>query len=406
MPLIRRCLSVAVAVSLAALAACDQDIVNDNPQVITLNPASITAVPGDTVHVRVVKSGRRVDTLSSTVVASSEVLRVGAGGLVTAVAPGTAVLTVTFTDGGQTVTGTIPATVLGITVEPAQSTIPIGATTFLRLTFAGSIQAYGGLRFSSSDSTVATVDAGGSVRGVRPGTARIAVVAVSDPRARAEAAITVLAPPPAVTLTVQPDVVALPWGSTQQLAVTVSLAPGTPSSVSRDVRFTSSDTTVATVSATGLVTGLRPGMASITVVPVAAPTISQTVSVLVRSLVSHVTIQSVTALDPPGAVDLDAVRGRIRVAINLRLDPGLETRRVELWLAGRLAAATDSVSRAADGLLATATLDVDTAARDATGARLYPDGAARLEVRVAFAQGGLPATQTETVLLPLMLANP
>jgi uncharacterized protein YjdB len=396
--------------SAGVLAGCSDELGVDDSPVVTLSPASITAVPGDTVRVRISATGNQ--PVSAVVLGSSSTIaRVDAGGLVTAVSPGTSVITATFDFNGQRVTGSIPVTVLGITLEPTAATIAQGATVFLRATPVGNFAAYGGFRWSSSDSSIATVDQGGLVRGARGGVARIAVTATANPRVRAEATVTVVCTAPLLgTLTVSPTSATLQSGATQQLQVsgTIGGSCGEPVTVARDFGYQSSDTAVATVSATGLITARRGGTAVITVSLPQRAGVTQSVSVTVRDrLLPLVSFQSVTTGDPPALVDLTAVRGRIRVTLNYIIDPSLEVRRLELWLAGRRAAATESLPRPAGAGFGTATLEIDTAERDAvTNARLYPNGVTSLEARIAYAVPGSTQTQQAIVPLQLTLANP
>jgi hypothetical protein len=396
--------------AVGGLAACGDPLVLEDVPTVTLSPATITAAPGDTFRVRVTATGG-APVGSVVLAATGGAARVDANGLVTAVAPGAGVISATFDFNGQRVTGSIPVTVLGITLEPTTAAIAVGATTFLRATPVGDFAAYGGFRWSSSDSSVAFVDAGGGVRGIRPGVARIAVSAINNPRVRAEATVTVIGNPTLVTgIVVQPTAVTLQTGATTQLTAAVQLGAGAPPTTSRDVFFRTSDSTVATVSATGLVTARRGGTAIITVAAVAAPTVTQAVGVIVRDpgFGPRLTFQSITNTDtPPAIVDLTAVRGRIRVTLNYIADPALDARRLELWLGGRRAAGTDTLPRPAGGGVASVSLDIDTAERDpVTNARLYPNGQLSLEARLTFAASGSSQTQLMIVPLQLTLANP
>lgn len=419
MTLLRQLPAVArriAALAAIALAGCGDDPVDLAPVSITVTPASITAVPGDTVRVRVTTSGGGMIT-PLVLGSSSAVARVDANGLVTAVSPGTSVITATFDYNGQRVTGTIPVTVLGLSLEPTQATIAVGGTVFLRPTFIGDFSRYGGIRWSSSDSSVASVDAGGLVRGLRGGVARIAVFAANEPRLRGEATVTVqcLAQLPG-SLTVVPTSVALQTGATQRLEVAGTTGGGVcggPVTVVRDFIFRSSDTTVATVSADGVITARRGGTAVVTVALGPIPSVTQSVQVTVRDPISGpaVSIRSITTGDPPTPANLDAVRGTVAVTINLRPDAIVGPARVELRLAGRSAAVQQLPAAPAGSLdFRTATLTVNTAARDAaTNAALYPNGVQTLEVVVEWGCVGatLPCVpQSATVQQRLTLANP
>jgi uncharacterized protein YjdB len=407
-----------LAASIAAvvvLAACGAEVDSTSPvtpPALNVSPAAVTAVAGDTVRLRLTDDRGR--PIRATVLGSSTAAAtIDPTGLVTAVAPGTSVVTVTVRTGARDVTASVPVTVLGLSLGLQRAVVARGGSLTLRPTFVADSAAYGPLRWTSSDTTIAVVDGDGTVRGVGSGVARIAVVAGRDPRLRAEAEVTSLGCCGWESLTVQPSSVTLQPGGTEQITATVTLAPGAPAGISRGVLYSSSDTSVATVSAAGLITARRIGMAVVTVAMAASPAVTQAVAVTVRDVGrGRLTIQSVTTGDPPVPADLNAARGRLRVTINVP-DDGWEVRRAELWLAGARAVALDSVpapTGATGAGFRPLTFDVDTDARaPQTGLRLYPNGATTLEVRLALAAPGAPAgAATSWAIVPLMLtlANP
>jgi uncharacterized protein YjdB len=291
MPLTRSRLAAPAApaalgtLALIALAGCGEEpdpVVVPGGSVLALTPATITAVPGDTVRLRVTDRAGR--SLRPTVLGvTSGVATVDPTGLVTAVAPGTAMVTLTVTANGGTTTASIPITVLGIVLEPARATIAVGATAPFTPTFVGEVARYGTIVWSSTDTSVITVGPEGRVRGVGPGIAQVVATASADPRLRAEGeVVSVCVCGTIQALTVEPAALALAPGGTQQIAAVVTLAPGAPAGTSLGVLYASSDTTVATVSATGLVTGRRVGAATLTVAAVATPGLTRTVPVTVR----------------------------------------------------------------------------------------------------------------------------
>jgi uncharacterized protein YjdB len=249
---------------------------------ITVAPASISAVPGDTVRIRLTDGrGRPIDAFA--LEASTGAVRVGAGGLVTAAAPGSAILTVLAVVNGQTATASVPVTVLGLTLDPTRGALSVGGALTIRPTLVGPAPAFGTIGWASSDTTVATVGADGTVRGVGVGVARIAAVASADPPLRAEAEVAVLCIGPVLqSLAVDRNALVLQPGDTAHVVATVTFNPCAPATTPRGVRYASSDTTVVTVSATGLITARRNGTAVITVVVAAAPTVTQLVTVTVR----------------------------------------------------------------------------------------------------------------------------
>ncbi|HET8725751.1 MAG TPA: Ig-like domain-containing protein [Anaeromyxobacteraceae bacterium] len=149
-----------------------------------------------------------------------------------------------------------------VTVTLASGTVATGLTTTATATLrdaSGNVLTGRTVTWSSSASGVATVSASGLVSGVGAGAASI--TATSEGKA-GTATVTVVANPVAsvaVSLATNP----LPQGSsTQAVAVTRDAAGNVLTG--RTVTWTSSDTTVATVSAAGLVAGVNPGAATIT----------------------------------------------------------------------------------------------------------------------------------------------
>src|SRR5205807_4490530 len=107
---------------------------------------------------------------------------------------------------------------------------------------------------SSSNTTVATVSNSGLVSGVTPGTATI--TATSEGKS-GTSSVTVTNVPVA-TVEVTPPSASVQAGQTVQLTGTPRDAGGNPLS-GRTVTWSSSNTSVATVSNSGLASGVTPG---------------------------------------------------------------------------------------------------------------------------------------------------
>ncbi len=130
--------------------------------------------------------------------------------------------------------------------------------------------------WTSENPSVATISESGVITATSTGTAIIRARSAADPRASAEMVLTVL---PARSVTVAPDTATLAAGAELQLAATVVIEAGN----STDVSWSSSDTTVATVSSSGLVTAVGGGSAMITATSAADATRSGTAMVHVLS---------------------------------------------------------------------------------------------------------------------------
>lgn len=146
----------------------------------------------------------------------------------------------------------VPAT--GIKVDKTATTIVKGATDKLTATLVPA-DANGTVTWSTSDSSVATVSNDGTVTAVKNGTA---TVTAKCGDLSAQTKVTVINPLKAITITGTTH--SIKKGQTTQLGLTYDPADTTDSVAAT---WTSSNTSVATVSKTGLVTALKDGSTTI-----------------------------------------------------------------------------------------------------------------------------------------------
>lgn len=146
----------------------------------------------------------------------------------------------------------VPAT--GITVDKTATTIVKGATDKLTATLVPA-DANGTITWSTSDSSVATVSSDGTVTAVKNGKA---TVTAKCGDLSAQTKVTVINPLKAITITGTTH--SIKKGQTTQLGLTYDPADTTDSVAAT---WTSSNTSVATVSKTGLVTALKDGSTTI-----------------------------------------------------------------------------------------------------------------------------------------------
>lgn len=142
----------------------------------------------------------------------------------------------------------------GITVDKTATTIVKGATDKLTATLVPE-DANGTITWSTSDSSVATVSSDGTVTAVKNGTA---TVTAKCGDLSAQTKVTVINPLKAITITGTTH--SIKKGQTTQLGLTYDPADTTDSVAAT---WTSSNTSVATVSKTGLVTALKDGSTTI-----------------------------------------------------------------------------------------------------------------------------------------------
>lgn len=153
-----------------------------------------------------------------------------------------------------------PVPVTGVTVTPATASILSGASTTLSATVAPANATNSTITWSSSDTSVATVNASGVVTGFASGSA-IITARTQDGGFTDTATISVTnANIPVTGVTVTPATATVAVGSTTSL--TALVAPANASN--KTVAWSSSASGIASVSSAGVVTGVAAGTATIT----------------------------------------------------------------------------------------------------------------------------------------------
>ncbi len=221
----------------------------------------------------------RVVTWSTSAAA---VATVSPTGLVTGVTPGTVIITATSEGkSGTTLVTVTPVPVGSVVLSPPTPGIRVTATLTLTPTVKdtnGTIVTDRVIAWTSSSAAVATVTSAGVVTGVAPGTATI--TATSE--GKSGTATVTVTKIPVGTVAVSPTTKSMLV--TQTLALTPTVKDSVGSVVTdRVVTWGSSNTAVATVSATGVVTAVAPGTADITAT---SETKSGTSTITVRSFPS------------------------------------------------------------------------------------------------------------------------
>src|SRR5437773_137504 len=233
---------------------------------VTVSPASASVSAGQTVQLTATPKDANGNPLSGRVVtwasSNTSVATVNGTGLVSGVAAGSA--TITATSEGQSGTAgiTVAVPVASVTVSPASASVPAGQTAQLTATpkdVNGNPLSGRVITWASSNTAVATVSSSGLVTGKVAGSATI--TATSEGQS-GTASVTVTAVPVA-SVTVTPASASVNEGNTVQLTATPKDVNGNPLS-GRVVTWASSNTSVATVSSSGLVTGKVAGSATIT----------------------------------------------------------------------------------------------------------------------------------------------
>src|SRR5216117_725734 len=234
---------------------------------VSVSPASATVAAGQAVQLTATPKDANGTPLSGRTVTwssnNTSVAIADVNGNVTAIAPGSA--TITATSEGQSGTAAITVTnvpVVSVTVTPASASIQQGQTIQLTATpkdANGNALSGRVVTWSSSNTSVASVNAGGFVTSSAAGSATI--TAASEGKS-GTSAITVTSVPVA-SVTVSPAPASVQAGQTLQLTATPKDLNGNPLT-GRTITWSSSNTSVATLNSSGLVSGVVAGSATIT----------------------------------------------------------------------------------------------------------------------------------------------
>jgi len=194
---------------------------------------------------------------------NSSIATVSSSGVITGIALGTATITATTADQGLTAICLVtvsPNTVTGVSLNKTIDTINVGGTDTLIDAITPSFATNQNVSWSSSNTSVATVSTSGVVTGVAVGTATITVTTV-DQAKTATCSVTVVQLVTGVSLNKTNDTIDMPTPGTDTLIATIQPTNAT----NQTVTWSSSNSSIATVSSSGVVTAIAPGTATITV---------------------------------------------------------------------------------------------------------------------------------------------
>ena len=234
---------------------------------VALNKSSLTMTVGDTQTLTAtVSPSNATDKSVSWSSNKTSVASVSTSGVVTAKAAGTATITVKTNDGGKTAICTVTVTaakvsVTGVSLNKTSMSMTIGDTQTLTATITPSNATDKSVTWSSNNTSVASVSSSGIVTAKAAGTATI-TVKTNDGGKTATCTVTVTAAKVTVTsVSLNKTSMSMTVGDTQTLTATVLPSNADDKSVS----WSSSNSSVASVSASGIVTANVVGTATITV---------------------------------------------------------------------------------------------------------------------------------------------
>jgi len=231
---------------------------------VDVTPASASIAPAGTVQLTAVARDGSGGALSGRPISwstSNAQIATVAAGLVTGVAAGTAQIVASVEGKSDTATITVAVIpVASVEVTPATAAVAVGST--VRLTAVakdagGAILSGRPMTWSTSSAQIATV-AAGVVTGLAAGTAYI--VATSE--GKSDTATITVTFVPVASVTVSPDATSVAVDGNFQFTAIVKDAGGNVLN-GRTVTWSSGNTAVATVSASGLARGVATGTTSI-----------------------------------------------------------------------------------------------------------------------------------------------
>lgn len=241
-------------------AECSLTIIPVAVTGVTLDKEELMLKPGETSTLTATVLPENAANKSVTWTSSNtSIATVDANGIVTAKSVGTATVTVTTTDGGKTATCSVivdPITVTSVSLNKTTLSLIKGGTETLVATIIPSNATDQTVIWTSSNTSVATVDSSGKVTAISGGSATITA---SVGGMTATCAVTVTAPVTGVSL--NKASLSLTKGSTETLTATITPSDAT----NKTVTWSSSNTAVATVDSNGKVTAVAGGTATITV---------------------------------------------------------------------------------------------------------------------------------------------
>jgi len=236
---------------------------------VTVNPVAVTGVSISPEAVTLAPEGTKVLSIEITPSDASnknvswesddtDVATVDENGIVTAVADGTATITVTTEDGSEvaTCTVTVGTPVTGVILSKEDLTLEISETATLTATVQPSGASNTNVSWESSKSTVASVSSSGKITAKAEGTAEITVT-TEDGEYTATCTVTVTS---VMTTSLSIDN-SLSLGVEETATIDATILP---SGASQTLTWESDNEDVATVSSTGKVTAHSAGKANIT----------------------------------------------------------------------------------------------------------------------------------------------
>ncbi len=258
----------ATTVTDGVTATCVVTVVGEgvvNVKSVSLNTDEATIGVGD--KVTLVATVLPANATNKAVIWSSsdESVATVSNGVVTGIAPGITTITVTTVDGGKTATCEVTVVfvpVEGVNLVSDEVTINVGDTATLTYTITPSNATNKAVTWSTSDSSVVTVN-NGVITGIKAGTATITVTTVDGGKTDTCKVTVIEKTPSVIPVTgVTLDQTSKTIGLAEEFTLVATVLPS--DATNKAVYWSTSDASVATVT-NGLVRGVGLGTATITV---------------------------------------------------------------------------------------------------------------------------------------------
>ena len=237
---------------------------------LSFNEDNVSVKKGDSLNlVAVVKPSELSSSKLTWTSSDSSIVTVDENGKITGIKEGTVAITVTSAN-GKTATCKVTVTNDSVDVEeivlnPKNVNLKVGETSQITSKVLPENATNRELVWSSSDSSVVTVDDKGVIKGIKAGTATI-TAKTKDGKVVSTVKVTIESVPTPTPMVIESlkfneDNVSIKKGNSLNLVVVVK-----PSELSSSkLTWTSSDSSVVTVDENGKITGIKEGTATITV---------------------------------------------------------------------------------------------------------------------------------------------
>ena len=227
---------------------------------VTLNKTSLTLYIGGSAELTAKITPSDATNKTITWSSSNPSVATVKNGKVTALKAGTAKITAKSNNGK---TATCNVTVkneqaihpTGITMVQKDVTIAVGKTKQLNASVTPANATEKTIKWTSSDSKVATVSSSGLVKGIKPGTVTITATTSNNKKVTCIVRVNI----PAISISITPSTLTVNKGATDKL--TVNFNP--INTTSKEIKWESADKSIATVNSSGVVTGVKVGSTTI-----------------------------------------------------------------------------------------------------------------------------------------------